>query len=227
MEISSCLRNLRPYRLQTWKPKTTNCSTTQWHTRAIPRVSPRTRKMSCAIKMHHVGNHWVTSSSIGGIVSVYDSKFYRNLSNSLQCQLVTIYKLMITREEDGEVVDPHIAVRIPNIPQQQGVADCGVYAIAYAFHAARGDDLEEMTFDQATMREHLARCFSRQKLTPFPHLQKNAGILYPRYLYQHIEVFCNCEMPECLDNMIQCDGCEEYYMVPHELCWTRNPPSRN
>ena len=32
---------------------------------------------------------------------------------------------MITREEDGEVVDPHIAVRIPNIPQQQGVADCG------------------------------------------------------------------------------------------------------
>ena len=88
-------------------------------------------------------------------------------------------------------------------------------------------DLEEMTFDQATMREHLARCFSRQKLTPFPHSQKNAGILYPRYLYQHIEVFCNCEMPECLDNMIQCDGCEEYYMVPHELCWTRNPPSRN
>ena len=118
---------------------------------------------------------------------------------------------MITREEDGEVVDPHIAVCIPNIPQQQGVADCGVYAIAYAFHAARGDDLEKMTFDQATMREHLARCFSRQKLTPFPHSQKNAGILYPRYPYQHVEVFCNCEMPECLDNMIQCDGCEEWF----------------
>ena len=92
------------------------------------------------IQIHHVGNHWVTSSSIGGIVSVYDSKFYRNLSNSLQCQLATIYKLMITREEDGEVVDPHIAVCIPNIPQQQGVADCGVYAIAYAFHAARGEN---------------------------------------------------------------------------------------
>ena len=68
-----------------------------------------------------------------------------------------------------------------------------------------------MTFDQATMREHLARCFSRQKLTPFPHSQMNAGILYPRYPYQHVEVFCNCEMPECLDNMIQCDGCEEWF----------------
>ena len=173
------------------------------------------------IQIHHVGNHWVTSSSIGGIVSVYDSKFYRNLSNSLQCQLATIYKLMITREEDGEVVDPHIAVCIPNIPQQQGVADCGVYAIAYAFHAARGDDLEKMTFDQATMREHLARCFSRQKLTPFPHSQKNAGILYPRYPYQHVEVFCNCEMPECLDNMIQCDGCEEWF---HMSCVELEPP---
>ena len=45
---------------------------------------------------------------------------------------------MILREEDGEVVDPHIMVHVPNLPQQQGVADCGVYAIAYAFHAARG-----------------------------------------------------------------------------------------
>ena len=41
---------------------------------------------------------------------------------------------MILRE-DGEVVDPHIQVHIPNLPQQQGVADCGVYAIAYgSFH---------------------------------------------------------------------------------------------
>ena len=26
-----------------------------------------------------------------------------------------------------------------------------------------------------------------------------------------VEVFCTCKMPECLDNMIQCDGCEERY----------------
>ena len=47
---------------------------------------------------------------------------------------------MVLRE-DGEVVDPHIPVHIPNLPQQ-GVTDCGVYAIAYAFHAASGDNLK-------------------------------------------------------------------------------------
>ena len=98
------------------------------------------------IQIHHVGNHWVTSSSVGGSLAVYDSVFSGKLSTSLQCQLATIYKLMILREEDGEVVDPHIQVHVPNLPQQQGVADCGVYAIAYAFHAARGDSLEDIEF---------------------------------------------------------------------------------
>ena len=121
-----------------------------------------------------------------------------------------IYKLMILREEDGEVVDPHIQVHIPDLPQQQGVADCGVYAIAYAFHAARGDSLEDIEFEQDKMRQHLARCLTKQKLTPFPHSQRRAHVPpYPWFPYQEIEVFCTCEMPECLDNMIQCDGCEE------------------
>lgn len=43
--------------------------------------------------------------------------------------IATIYKLMIKREDDGED-DPYIQVHILNIPQQQSVTDCGVYAIA-------------------------------------------------------------------------------------------------
>ena len=127
------------------------------------------------IQIHHVGNHWVTSSSVGGSLAVYDSMFSGKLSTSLQCQLATIYKLMVLREEDGEVVDPHIPVHIPNLPQQ-GVTDCGVYAIAYAFHAASGDNLEEIEFQQEKMREHLVGCFTKQKLFPFPHLQKRAHV---------------------------------------------------
>ena len=106
---------------------------------------------------------------------------------------------------------------------QQGVADCGVYAIAYAFHAARGDSLEDIEFEQDKMQQHLARCLTKQKLTPFPHSQRRARVpLYPWFPYQEIEVFCTCEMPECLDNMIQCDGCEEWY---HMACvGLKTPP---
>ena len=166
------------------------------------------------MQIHHInGNHWVTSSSVGGSLTVYDSKISGDLSSSLQCQLATIYKLLISREEDGEVVDPHITVHVPNIPQQEGIADCGVYAIAYAWHAARGDNLEEMIFEQGKMRDHLVTCFRRQKLTPFPHSKRRPDQrqAYPMFPYREIEVFCTCDMPECLDNMIMCDGCEEWF----------------
>ena len=164
----------------------------------------------------------MTLSSVGGSLAVYDSMFSGKLFTSLQCQLATIYKLMILREEDGEVVDPHIPVHIPNLPQQ-GVTNCGVYAIPYAFHAASGDNLEEIEFQQEKMREHLAGCFTKQKLFPFPHLQKRANVpCYPWFPYQEIQVFCTCEMPECLENMIQCDGCEEWY---HMTCvGLKTPP---
>ena len=101
---------------------------------------------------------------------------------------------MILRE-DGEVVDPHIQVHIPNLPQQQGVADCGVYAIAYAFHAARRDSLEDIEFEQDKNAAALSRCLTMQKLTPFPHSQRRVRVSpYPWFPYT--------EMPESLDNMI-------------------------
>ena len=37
-------------------------------------------------------------------------------------------------------VDPHLIVHIPPVQQQKGSSDCGAYAIAFAVHAALGDD---------------------------------------------------------------------------------------
>ena len=33
------------------------------------------------------------------------------------------------------------------IQKQLGTADCGAYALAFAFHAARGDNVEDLNFD--------------------------------------------------------------------------------
>ena len=61
-----------------------------------------------AIQIHHVPGHWVTSSSIGGNLAVYDSKFSGgDLSSSLTHQLASIYRLLAEREdEDGDEIDP-------------------------------------------------------------------------------------------------------------------------
>ena len=48
-----------------------------------------------SVQIHHTGScHWVTSTSIGREVHVYDSKFKKGkLSASLQIQLATVYVL--------------------------------------------------------------------------------------------------------------------------------------
>jgi len=57
-----------------------------------------------SIQIHHTGMfHWVTSSSIGGNVQLFDSMFKGGgLSSSLQIQLAQIYKALIKEEDDDE-----------------------------------------------------------------------------------------------------------------------------
>ena len=53
----------------------------------------------------------------------------------------------------------------------------GVFAITFAYHAARGDNLSNIKFQQEKMRQHLAHCFKKKRLEPFPHttLEKPHG----------------------------------------------------
>ena len=50
--------------------------------------------------------------------------------------------------EDGEMSMP---VCVPSLQQQKGTGDCGVFAIAFAYHMAE--------FDQGIMQNHLSDCF--------------------------------------------------------------------
>ena len=60
-------------------------------------------------------------------------------------QLALVYRALITVEEDGEEVDPHLVVHVPPVQQQKGSSDRGVYAIAFAVHAALGDDVSTLS----------------------------------------------------------------------------------
>ncbi len=56
--------------------------------------------------------------------------------------------------------------------QQDGASDCGLFAIAFAVHAALGDNVSQVTFDQPQMRKHSIKCFMNKKMLPFPTLKK-------------------------------------------------------
>ena len=57
-----------------------------------------------AIQIHHVPGQWVTSSSIGGNLAVYDSKFKGgDLSSPFTHHLALIYRLLAEREDEMEM----------------------------------------------------------------------------------------------------------------------------
>ena len=180
-----------------------------------------------AIQIHHVPGHWVTSSSIGGNLAVYDSKFKGgDLSSSLTHQLALIYRLLAEREdEDGDEIDPPIlTVELPYVQQQKGITDCGLFAIAFAVHLAFGDDVSKLTFDQSQMRQHLVRCFQKKEMQPFP-LTRTAPHHQNYFPFIVIKLFCSCQMPETYGDMIACDECGDWY---HMVCvGIEQPPSQS
>lgn len=79
------------------------------------------------------------------------------------------------------------------------------------FIIANGDDLQVMEFEQDKMRQHLAKCFRESKLTPFPHIIRQHAYGNQYFPWREIDIYCDCELPEVYDNMIQCDDCDEWY----------------
>ena len=56
-----------------------------------------------------------------------------------------------------------LIVQFPYTQKQKGGSDCGVFA--FAFHAAMGDNISGLQFDQLKMRHHLMKCL-RKKIYP-------------------------------------------------------------
>ena len=71
-----------------------------------------------------------------------------DLPTDLSHQLAQVYKLTTDLEEGCNHVEPQLTVRVPTIPQQEGSKDCGVYAIANAYHAARKHDIRGILLDR-------------------------------------------------------------------------------
>ena len=49
-------------------------------------------------------------------------------------------------------------MQFPYTQQQKGGSGCGVFAIAFVFHAAMGDNASGLQFDQLKMRRNLMKC---------------------------------------------------------------------
>ena len=58
-------------------------------------------------------------------------------------------------------------IHVPPVQQQSGIVDCGVFAIAFAIHAALGENVGEIEFQQEEMRSHLSKCLWKKNVFSF------------------------------------------------------------
>ena len=109
-------------------------------------------------------NHWVVMSTIGcpdGEVEIYDSL---QLTPNLDTQTV------IPRYLNSQL--PSIKIKVANVALQKGSSDCGLYAIAMITSLANNDNPINMLYNQQELRLHLAECFEKGVLEPFPVSKK-------------------------------------------------------
>ena len=104
-------------------------------------------------------SHWITVSTKwcqAGQVNVYDTAF-----DKLDSESRRIVKAMFSLKSANNI---HM---VP-VQKQQGVTDCGVFAIALMTSIAFNEDPSEVHYQQDNLRQHLLPCFVDQKMTPFP-----------------------------------------------------------
>ena len=104
----------------------------------------------------HVGNnHWVTVLATRSAFLCADSMRIRGVHPHVKALC-------------GQLWAGKTVTNIGRVQQQQGGTDCGLFAIAFAEAMLRGVDVKKLKLDQSRMREHLAQCFSENRIKPFP-----------------------------------------------------------
>ena len=119
-------------------------------------------QMEC-IQIIHDHHHWVVSSYTGGSVRYADS-LDRKLSEYVIQQLRQLYARCIDRQKDV------LNIEVVPCQQQPNASDCGVFAAAFAFEWALGNQSLDVNFDVPRMRDHLIQCIGDELIVSFPHM---------------------------------------------------------
>ncbi len=102
--------------------------------------------------LHQV--HRRLTSRLAEEIFLFDSCFQKELEPSAELQIAQMYKPLIAHNG--------LLLSVASIQQQSsGSNNCGLFAIAAAYHALQGDNLDHIILNEDKMRNHLIRCFEK------------------------------------------------------------------
>lgn len=112
--------------------------------------------LQCLQVIHSRQNHWILASTADekGLdkVVLYDS-LYDNRDDRTQTIICELF---------GATAVPEVA----KVHKQQGLRDCGLFAIAFGTAICFKQSISE-PFNQDVMRQHLVQCFEKGACLPF------------------------------------------------------------
>ena len=106
------------------------------------------------------GCHWCTVSNVGcdnGVVNVYDSMYPSVSSGTVKLNASLVFSPA-----------KQLVVRMMDVGRQLNGSDCVVLASAFAYDICSGNDPCKIKYDHRTMRQHLAECLEKYRLSCFP-----------------------------------------------------------
>ncbi len=125
-------------------------------------VAPVGKWIENYVQVYHCrNNHWITASTIGckdREVNVYDS-LYTVLDSATKTKIEKAFP------------DSNMRTILPPVQKQDGVKDCGLFAVAFATFLAFGNSPQSLSlhhFDQNKLRLHYVSCLEQQIVTEFP-----------------------------------------------------------
>lgn len=155
-------------------------------------------------------NHWVCLSTLStppNSVDVYDS-----LNTRVSPHISKQASLILQSTENS------VTLRSMRTPRQKGASDCGLFAIAIATDLCFGVQPGLTDYNQSAMRKHLAACFIKGKMEPFPKMEEKStnegtsAVLSTTV----VNIYCSCRLPEDRkQRMARCTNCGEWY---HQAC---------
>ena len=119
---------------------------------------PHSQPTENAMQILHVkGDHWIVAHTKprGKLVYVYDSS-YSSVDQKTASMLMINFRCSM------------LSIRSMRCQKQEGISDCGLFAIAFATLIAHGEDPGSREYCQGRMRSHLTQCFLDKKLVLFP-----------------------------------------------------------
>lgn len=161
---------------------------------------------SCSTCVPDLRRHWVCTTSVKthNEVHVMDSLVSgsKSVNHSLEMQIAKVYGVGRSR----------LRIKNLSVQQQNGIIDCGLFAVAFAIEVCQGHNPSSVSFDQSQMCTHFYTCLQRGVLSSFPEGSKSQETIpRPKSQVIIVQTNCVCGMPDSYDsNMIECDTCKTW-----------------